>query len=79
MRTVGSYRIQHGAKAMPLLQVQGEAYEQTVEHGPRRRGVVVFVSQLFNKQTLPLDMPVNLRDAPLCLQQLKHANEARVL
>jgi len=60
---------------MPLLQVQGEAYEQTVEHGPRRSGVVVFVSQLFNKQTLPLDMPVNLRDAPLCLQQFKHAIE----
>ena len=75
----GSFRIQHSANAMPLLQVQGEAYEQTVEHGPRRSGVVVFVSQLFNKQTLPLDMPVNLRDAPLCLQQLKHANEARVL
>ena len=60
---------------MPLFQAQGEAYEQTVEHGPRRSGVVVFVSQLFNKQTLPLDMPVNLRDAPLCLQQFKHALE----
>jgi len=68
----GSFRIHHSAKAA-TLQAQGQAYEQTVEHGSRRSGVVAFVSQLFNKQPLALDKPVNLRDAPLCLQQFKHA------
>ena len=57
---------------MPILQMQGKGYEQTVEHDLRRCDVIAMVRQFLDQLTLTLNGSIAFCDAPLRL--LQHGN-----
>ena len=70
---LGCFDVQHSTKPMPILQVQGKANEQTIEHDLRRSYIVTLECLLFNKLPLALNKRIAFDDAPLCFKQFHHA------